>query len=197
MQHDHDETELQNEGYLERKRAVLWMMAVRARERRYRIQQSIISNLVRRPKLLLKVCLMLVVLLKENQQNQILHAQPQLRRWRRSEGNTGWWDLVWNTYSPDRFKKTFRVSRETFDFILNRIRGSLEKQSVTEDAVPPEFRSRVCLYRLGRGDYYYTISELTGLGISTVCEVVIEVSQAIVENLWDNEVASHFPQNAN
>ena len=31
----------------------------------------------------------------------------------------------------------------------------------------------------------------------TVCEVVIEVSQPIVENLWDNEVASHFPQNAN
>ena len=73
----------------------------------------------------------------------------------------------------------------------------MEKQSVTEDAVPPEFRSGVCLYRLGRGNYYYTISELTGLGVSTVCEVVIEVSQAIVENLWDNEVASHFPQNAN
>ena len=69
----------------------------------------------------------------------------------------------------------------------------MEKQSVTEDAVPPDFRLGVCLYRLGRGDYYCTISELTGLGVSTVCEV----SQAIVENLWDNEVASHFPQNAN
>ena len=53
------------------------------------------------------------------------------------------------------------------------------------------------MYRLGRGDYYYTISELTGLGVSTVCEVVIEVSQAIVENLWESEVASQFPQNAN
>ena len=140
---------------------------------------------------------MLVVLLKKNQQNQILHAQPQPRRWRRLELNTGWWDLVWNTYSPDRFKRTFRISRETFDFILNRIRGSLEKQSVNEDAVPPELRSEVYLNRLGRGDYYYTISELTGLGVPTVCEVVIEVSQAIVENLWDNEVASHFPQNTN
>ena len=144
MQH-HDETELQNGGYLERKRAVLWMMVVRARERRYHIQQSIISNLVRRRMLLLKVCLMLVVLLKENQQNQILHPQPQPRRWRRLERNTVWWDLIWNTYSPDRFKRTFRVSRETFAFILNRIRGSLEKQSVTEDAVPPEFRSGVCI----------------------------------------------------
>ena len=127
IQHDHDETELQNGGYLERKRAVLWMMVVRARERRYRIHQSVISNLVRRRKHLLKVCLMLVVLLKENQQNQIVHVQPQPRRWRRLERNTGWWDLLWNTYSPDRFKTTFRVSRETFDFILNRIRGSLEK----------------------------------------------------------------------
>ena len=73
----------------------------------------------------------------------------------------------------------------------------MEKQSVTEDAVPPEFCSRVSLYRLSRGDYYYTISELYGLGVSTDCEVVIEVSQAIVENLWVNEVTSHFPENAN
>ena len=73
----------------------------------------------------------------------------------------------------------------------------MEKQSVTEDAVPPEFCSGVCLYRLNREDYHYTISELTGLSVSTVCEVVIEVSQVIMENLWVNEVTSHFPQNAN
>ena len=80
--------------------------------------------------------------------------------------------MVWNTYSPDRFKKTFRVSRETFEYLLNRIRTLLERQSITEDVISPEFRLAVCLYRLGRGDYYYTISELTGLGTSTVCEIV-------------------------
>ena len=87
--------------------------------------------------------------------------------------------MVWNTYSPDRFRKTFRVSRETFEYLLNRIRPSLERQSITEDAISP-----VCLYRLGRGDNYYTISELTGLGTSTVCEIMIEVSKYL-KLLWN------------
>ena len=41
------------------------------------------------------------------------------------------------------------------------------------------------------------ISELNGLGVSTTFEIVIEVSQAIMESHWDNEVASHFPQHVN
>ena len=169
------------------------MTIVRARQRRYRTQQAILSNLVKRRKLILKLFFMLYMsLLRANHQNRILHAPP---RQRRLERNTGWWDIVWNTYSPYRFKKTFRVSRETFEYLLNRIRPSLERQSITEDAISPEFRLAVCLYRLGRGDYYYTISELTGLGTSTVCEIVIEVSQALVEHFWEDEVASHFPQN--
>ena len=49
------------------------------------------------------------------------------------------------------------------------------------------------MYRLGRGDYYYTISELTGLGVSTVCDIVIEVCSAIMRNLWNNAVHSKFP----
>ena len=94
-----------------------------------------------------------------------------------------------------QIQENFSFSRETFEYLLNRIRPSLERQSITEDAISPELRLAVCLYRLGRGDYYYTISELTGLGTSTVCEIVIEVSQALVEHFWDDEVASHFPQN--
>ena len=81
--------------------------------------------------------------------------------------------------------------------LSSKCESKVETVKSTEDAVPPEFRLGVCLYRLGRGNYCYTISELAVLGVSTVCEVVIEVSQAIVENLLDNEVASHFPQNAN
>ena len=41
-----------------------------------------------------------------------------------------------------------------------------------------------CLYKLSREDYNYTISEMRGVGESTVICIVNEVSQAIVENLW-------------
>jgi len=101
---------------------------------------------------------------------------PRPRSCRRHVRNIGWWDNVWNNYSNKRFKKTFRVSRETFLFILNRIRGDIEKDSLAEASISPECRLGICLYRLGRGDYLYTISEMTGYGVSTVCEIVNEVS---------------------
>ena len=49
------------------------------------------------------------------------------------------------------------------------------------------------MYRLSRGDYYYTISEMTGFGVSTACNITIEVSQAIVKNLWKEAVSDKFP----
>ena len=58
---------------------------------------------------------------------------------RRSIRNTGWWELVWATYDEGRIKKAFyRVSRETFDFILKSIQPDIEKNTVTEIPVSPQ-----------------------------------------------------------
>ena len=37
------------------------------------------------------------------------------------------------------------------------------------------------------------IAEMAGVGISTVSTIVQEVSESIIDNLWDNAVAKHFP----
>ena len=42
---------------------------------------------------------------------------------------------------------------------------------------------------------FFTISEMTGYGFATVCQIVIEVSSAIVKNLWTDSVDCHFPKN--
>ena len=63
-----------------------------------------------------------------------------VRSCRRLQGNNGWFDLVWNTYSKTRFKKTFRVSKATFNFILSRIEHDLQRDTVAEDPIPPDFR---------------------------------------------------------
>ena len=47
---------------------------------------------------------------------------------------------------------------------------------------------------MGRGDYYYTISEMVGLGVSTAHAIVTEVCQAMVENLWQECVMEHMAQ---
>ena len=72
------------------------------------------------------------------------------RRLQRRE--TDCFQYVWETYSDARFKKTFRVSRGTFRYILGKIEHDL-----TKDPISPALRLAICLYRLSRGDYYFTI----------------------------------------
>ena len=57
----------------------------------------------------------------------------------------------------------------------------------------PALRLAICLYRLGRGTYYHTISELCGLGVSTCATITREVCEAIVEVLWEESVNKYMP----
>ena len=79
-------------------------------------------------------------------------------------------------------------------FILNKIKHVLERQTLVEQPIPPELRLAICLYRLGRGSYYFTIAEMSGLGLSTVCTITKEVSQAIIDFLWNESVTKYMPQ---
>ena len=56
-------------------------------------------------------------------------------------------------------------------------------------------RLAICLCKLPRGDYNYTISEMAGVGESTVICIVNEVSQAIVENVWTKFASNLFLKN--
>ena len=82
-----------------------------------------------------------------------------------------------------------------FGYILSKIETRLLRQTMTEDPISPEIRLAMCLHRLARGDYFYTISELFGCGHSAACVVVNEVTQAIVEVLWEEHVSKHFTKN--
>ena len=87
-----------------------------------------------------------------------------------------------------------RVSRETFTNILGFIRDDLQREYLCETPISVEERLGICLYlyRLVRGDYYQTISELTGRGIATVRNITQEVSNLIVTKLWKKFVV--FPK---
>ena len=102
--------------------------------------------------------------------------------------------MVWTRYSDKCFKENFRVTKATFLYILDAIKDDLTKQTVAENPVPPPVRLAVCLYRLGRGDYLHTIGELAGLGKSTVCGIVKEVSEAIVSRMWQKMVVCNMPK---
>ncbi|CAB4010860.1 Hypothetical predicted protein [Paramuricea clavata] len=84
------------------------------------------------------------------------------------------------------------MSRETFRFILQHIRHKLLQDTITEEPITPECRLTIGLYRLSRGDYFFTISEMVRLGVSTVCTITNEVT--IVENMWEQSVNRHMPK---
>ena len=64
---------------------------------------------------------------------------------------------------------------------------------MTDIPVSPECRLAICLYRLGQGDYLYTIAELFGLGVATVHSIVKVVCEAIIRKLWKESVQVYFP----
>lgn len=155
--------------------------------------QMAVHHLLARRRRLLYVCSLVMLLL--SQRNAIELARvPRPRSCRRLIRNEGWWHKVWTTYSDVRFKKTSRVSRAAFHFILSRVGNVLQRQTVTEELISPEERLGICLYRLGRGDYYYTIAEMVGRGVTTVSSIVLEVYQVLVEYLWTERISSNMPK---
>ena len=158
---------------------------------RRRMLRNALIYLTTKRRQLINVCIVSLLLVTSR---GIAVTNKYKRSCRRLERNNGWFNLVWSTYSEQRFKKTFRVSRETFSFILARIRHALERDTVNEEPISPECRLAICLYRLARGDYYYTIAEMTGLGVSSVCTICSEVTRAIVENMWGDCVNKHLPK---
>ena len=71
--------------------------------------------------------------------------------------NTGWWETVNSEYSDETSKQTFRVSRETFNFLLSKIENDMTKKETAEIPISASKRLAVCLHNFAREDHYYTI----------------------------------------
>ena len=173
----------------ERNRILFLAEMIKKNKRRRKTLQKLLNTAVARRRKIIEVGLFILFLTFNIERNKTV-----IRSCRRFVRNGGWWETVWNQYSDERFKKTFRVSRYTFQYILGKIRHKLEKETVTEAPISPEQRLGIFLYRCARGDYHYTIAEMVGLGVSTTCSIVSEVAEAIVEILWDSEVTTYMPK---
>ena len=129
---------------------------IKKRRNQKRKQMYILMFLIKRNReAFVKAALMTVFTMYNAQTNNNLRLPRSCRRLIR---NSGWWDKVWNQYSEKRFKRTFRVTRATFIYILSRIKHDIEKETLTEDPICPELRLAICLYRLGKGDCYREIN---------------------------------------
>lgn len=188
---------------IDRRRILACLIMVYRKNRRQNMQriQNILLILLHREEKRMHLmqqyldCLKHLLMLHDHVIKKKQNRKPRLCR--RFIRNKGWWENVRDTYDDSRFFETFRMSRPTFYYILNKISDQIEKQWVVEQPLEPDFRLAVTIYRLSRGDYIYTIGEMCGIAKATVCTIVNETCKAIVDTLWDDHVEKFFPKSEN
>lgn len=94
-----------------------------------------------------------------------------------------------NSWNADEWKRNFRVSRATFQFLCLELTPCLQRSSVVRKSLSVEKRVAITLWRLGTNIEYRSLSHLFGVGLSTVCVAVSDVCSAIVEHLASRYIA--------
>ncbi|XP_067871924.1 uncharacterized protein [Heterodontus francisci] len=99
--------------------------------------------------------------------------------------SSDWWErVVMKDFQPNDWLENFRMSKETFFHICNKLKPMVSRRNThLRPALPLEKRVAVAFWRLATNVEYRTISHLFGIGRSTVCKCVREVCHAIVSLL--------------
>ena len=88
------------------------------------------------------------------------HERQERRRersCRRFIRNKGWWEMGRDTYSSERFFETFRICRETFNFIVVNAYDELLRKNLIEEPISPDCRLAITIFKLARRDYIYIV----------------------------------------
>ncbi|XP_034015214.1 protein ALP1-like [Thalassophryne amazonica] len=96
--------------------------------------------------------------------------------------STDWWErVVMTEFQPSDWLDKFRMSKESFFYLCDKLRPRLARQDTSfRLALPVEKRVAVALWRLASNIEYRTISALFGVGKSTVCRCVRDMCHSIV-----------------
>ena len=105
---------------------------------------------------------------------------------------SAWFDLAYSTYSDDQWYANFRVSKNTFHFLVDELRADLERQDTEmRKAVTVHRKVALFLYYLASTDSYRSLGNLFGLSRAFVCIRFRQVSEAILQKLKPKYVS--FP----
>ena len=101
-----------------------------------------------------------------------------------------WWESGYLNWQENEFKTRLRVSRETFEYILNVIEPHIAKIPTNLNPSPTSADRQLAstLYRLAHGCSYSTISDLFGISISAAAKIFNKVVRVLVLLLYDEYV---------
>ena len=96
-----------------------------------------------------------------------------------------WWLAASSgMFGPLWWRDNLRMSFETFNMLVNQLRPYISKQDTQlRTAITVEERVAITVWRLATNAEYRTLSALFGVGISTVCSIVLETCSAIAQHL--------------
>ncbi|XP_065892383.1 uncharacterized protein [Dysidea avara] len=104
--------------------------------------------------------------------------------WTVTRSDTWWKNIVLRTFTHQDWLENFRMSKETFLYICRRLSGVLIRQdTVMRRSISVQQRVAITLWCLATPAEYRTISHLFGVARSSVCEIVHETCNAIVDVL--------------
>ncbi|XP_072291378.1 uncharacterized protein [Eucyclogobius newberryi] len=93
-------------------------------------------------------------------------------------------------FSDDAWKSQFRVTRSTFDHLLQLLESAIARKK-THIRTPIDARRRlaIALWWYAQGEEYRLIAERFGVGVTTVCIILRQVTMAIVNKLFTRFVS--------
>ena len=103
-----------------------------------------------------------------------------------------WFTMADELFDEQKWYANFRVSRRTFQYILNSIENEIScKNTRLRESISARRRLAITLYFLASTSEYRTISNLFGVSTAFVCICVKEVCHAIVQLLQSKEISQH------
>ncbi|XP_075161790.1 uncharacterized protein LOC142234515 [Haematobia irritans] len=95
------------------------------------------------------------------------------------------------------FKETFRMSRESFLLLCKFLRGMARTDSSFRKCIPLEKRVAIALYALKSSAEYLAISQLFGVGKSTVCSILMDSCDGVWKEMAPTYLSSDFATTEN
>ena len=89
--------------------------------------------------------------------------------------------------------KEFRMSPETFEFVVDVVRENTEKHSATfSDAIKIEKRVATRIWRLATGNSYRIVGKVFGIGKSTVIKITADSENKLLQKCKCSSVIQIF-----
>ncbi|XP_017482670.1 PREDICTED: uncharacterized protein LOC108371591 [Rhagoletis zephyria] len=88
------------------------------------------------------------------------------------------WEIIYDS-SDDYFKSHLRMTRASFEILCSLLRNLKRADTACRRAIPLPKRIAIALFALGSSVEYRVVSELFGVGKSTVCTILLEFCKEV------------------